>query len=457
MQERWRRKKAGGGGSVADLTSKFETNSIKTTPVNPVAPPRRTSLAQGEKPLLSTHQEPTPTDPGTPRYGTAGREAPPPSSTGAAADELGDAAVAELAELAAEAARLAAEATLSLEASLAVETAKWRLRAAVGGEGGKPRCALSELHDAICSARAADAGRESKWPQLAARAEKAAAAAVSCVLEAKREVIDPNMKALKAHLQRLREEEVGTAVGSMASGALRSVTRAKALAIQRCLMAVLDDVEQQFVGGVEQASRPGLSHPFRKRAVARALCATAVHAHRLEMEAEYALPDIEQELRERVGARDLPELKTLGMDSGKPPSMEQAPLSFLAAVVMGSAGLGVPAPVSDWLCVQVHPRTTSSNDPSPGLSPGWLIQTPPSSRVLDTCPRLASHLDRVPDNSQTCRGRPCAHHFSPSQSLPRPFPGPSPSRCCRSACTSTRSSTATSSRSSTRSGRRASS
>ena len=145
MQERWRRKKAGGGGSVADLTSKFETNSIKTTPVNPVAPPRRTSLARGEKPLLSTHQEPTPTDPGTPRYGTAGREAPPPSSTGAAADELGDAAVAELAELAAEAARLAAEATLSLEASLAVETAKWRLRAAVGGEGGESTCRSDEV------------------------------------------------------------------------------------------------------------------------------------------------------------------------------------------------------------------------------------------------------------------------------------------------------------------------
>ena len=137
-------------------------------------------------------------------------------------------------------------------AALAVETAKWRLRAAVGGEGRQPRCALAELHDAICSARAADAGRKSKWPQLAARAEKAAAAAVSCVLEAKREVIDSNMKALKAHLQRLREEEVGTAVGSMASGALRSVTRAKALAIHRCLMAALDDVEQQFVGGMEQ-------------------------------------------------------------------------------------------------------------------------------------------------------------------------------------------------------------
>ena len=57
--------------------------------------------------------------------------------------------------------------------------------------------------------------------------------------------------------------------------------------------------------------------------------------------------------------RELPDLKTLDLDSGKPPSMEQAPLSFLTAVVMGSAGLGVPAPIADWLGVQVQPRPAS--------------------------------------------------------------------------------------------------
>ena len=191
-----------------------------------------------------------------------------------------------------------------------------------------------------------------------ARAEKAAAPAVSRVLEAKGVVIDPNMCQLEQHMQRMREEQIGNAVGSMASGALRSVTRAKALAIHRCLMAALDDVEQQFVGGMEQFSRSGLPEHFRKQAVTRELCATAVHAHRLEMEAEYALLDIEQVLRERM-VRELPDLKTLDLDSGKPPSMEQAPLSFLTAVVMGSAGLGVPAPIADWLGVQVQPRPAS--------------------------------------------------------------------------------------------------
>jgi len=315
------------------------------------------ALPQPGTPRYGAHEEPeAATGPGTPRYGEGGEG--PPSPTSAAAEKLADISIdvggdsAAIAELAAEAARLAAETGLSLEASLAVETAKWRLRAAVGGEGRQPRCALAELHDAICSARSADAGHKSKWPQHMARAEKAAAPAVSRVLEAKGVVIDPNMCQLEQHMQRMREEQIGNAVGSMASGALRSVTRAKALAIHRCLMAALDDVEQQFVGGMEQFSRSGLPEHFRKQAVTRELCATAVHAHRLEMEAEYALLDIEQVLRERM-VRELPDLKTLDLDSGKPPSMEQAPLSFLTAVVMGSAGLGVPAPIADWLGVQV--------------------------------------------------------------------------------------------------------
>ena len=359
--------------SIKGMTSKI-ANSIGSArgqqqgPVNADTPRYESgggggALPQPGTPRYGAHEEPeAATGPGTPRYGEGGEGPPSPTST--AAEKLADISIdvggdsAAIAELAAEAARLTAETGLSLEASLAVETAKWRLRAAVGGEGHQPRCALAELHDAICSARSADAGHKSKWPQLMARAEKAAAPAVSRVLEAKGVVIDPNMCQLEQHMQRMREEQIGNAVGSMASGALRSVTRAKALAIHRCLMAALDDVEQQFVGGMEQFSRSGLPEHFRKQAVTRELCATAVHAHRLEMEAEYALLDIEQVLRERM-VRELPDLKTLDLDSGKPPSMEQAPLSFLTAVVMGSAGLGVPAPIADWLGVQVQPRPAS--------------------------------------------------------------------------------------------------
>jgi len=295
--------------------------------------------------------------------GTSG----PPSPTAEATTALADIALEAVpapataqgrgAEQAAEALAQASAAGLSIEASLALETAKWRLQSALGGKAGRPEGSLTELLEAVCAARAAEAGAVSRWPKLMSAAEKVAASAVAKCLEAKGVVIDPNMEQLEAHMRRMREEQISSAVGALSCSSLRSVTKAKAAAVHKCLMAALDDVEQQFIGGMEQVLRTALAAPLDT--AARQLCVAAVHAHRLKMEAEYDPADIEAVFAERVG-KLLPEKREPERAKphavgrfGKVSKNAETPLAFLSSAVMAKTGLGLPAPLADWLSVQV--------------------------------------------------------------------------------------------------------
>lgn len=283
----------------------------------------------------------------------------PPSPTSQAAAALADIALLEEPpapevkpepqDQVEEAVAQALAAGLSLEASLALETAKWRLRSSLGGEVGRPEGSLTELLEKVCAVRATEAGSPSKWPKLISASEKVAQPAVAKCLEAKALVIDPNMEQLEAHMRRMREEQISNAVSALSCSSLRSVTKAKALAVHKCLIAALDDVEQQFIGGMEQVVTPGLVAPLDK--VSHDICQAAVHAHRLKMEAEYNLADIEQVLTERVS--QLPDLRTLDT-SPTGPKMEENPLAFLTAAVMGGSSFGLATPLADWLTVQVR-------------------------------------------------------------------------------------------------------
>ena len=319
----------------------------------------------------------------------------PASPTSQAATALSDinlieesTTTVEQPNLASEAAAQALAAGLSIEASLALETAKWRLRSALGGKVGRPDGSLTELLEAVCSMRAAEAGGVSRWPKLMSASEKVAAPAVAKCLEAKGIVIDPNMEQLEAHMRRMREEQISNAVSSLSCSSLRTVTKAKAAAVHKCLMAALDDVEQQFIGGMEQVVKPGLVPPLDK--VARELCQAAVHAHRLKMEVDYDLEDIEQVLSERVS--QLPDMRALDT-SPDGPKMEEAPLAFLTAAVMSNTTLGLPAPLHDWLSVQVHVARTLLTLEYPITPCGGPT---PATRLVQPARSLSSPAPSVP-------------------------------------------------------------
>ena len=87
-------------------------------------------------------------------------------------------------------------------------------------------------------------------PAFAKAAAEVAELWVQAVLDAKREVMDPNEQRLSEHLKGMWTEQVGAAKKELKGSRLRDVMKAHARTIQGTLQAAMDDVERQFCEGM---------------------------------------------------------------------------------------------------------------------------------------------------------------------------------------------------------------
>jgi len=163
-------------------------------------------------------------------------------------------------------------------------------------------------------------------------------------------VIDPNMGALVNHLNTMQAEHLATAAKELSQTRIRSIIKAKAAYTHRVLMAALDDVESQFVNGMEQVVTRYL--PQLAAADAASLCKAAVHAHRLKMNEGYPLSGIEKALeQQRASASPPPARPQLSASGkgGKQPTPATDPRGWLYGVVTGSIELDLSEEMRSFL------------------------------------------------------------------------------------------------------------
>ena len=175
-------------------------------------------------------------------------------------------------------------------------------------------------------------------------AQQQSAPWVAAVLKAKVEVVDPNAERLADHMATMKEDNISAAATELAGSRLRDVIKAKAETSNRVLMAAMDDVQSQFVGGMKQLSTPNLAGSLSDDEIS-ALCLTAVLAVRAVYDASYTVPTMIKELLMRVKppqdkAAEQGSPRTSFGSGNLPPTADGDPMGWLRSLIMGAVQVG---------------------------------------------------------------------------------------------------------------------
>mmetsp|Transcript_20567 Transcript_20567/g.55409 ORF Transcript_20567/g.55409 Transcript_20567/m.55409 type:complete len:622 (+) Transcript_20567:133-1998(+) len=134
--------------------------------------------------------------------------------------------------------------------------------------------------------------------QVLTESEGVAAVAAECerlLLAAMAEVVDPNLRLLGDHLQSISEEQLKLAAEALRtyqppeSSALDAAVHAKATAVHHVMAVALNDVQQQFVGGVSDVCNDELVARLDDPQAAAELIASAVEVRRRAIESPWRL------------------------------------------------------------------------------------------------------------------------------------------------------------------------
>ena len=202
-------------------------------------------------------------------------------------------------------------------------------------------------HEAACLAcwrqRVGELLTDLRSPEAMAEAEARGEPWSRAVLEAKREVMDPNKERLEKHLETMWSDHMAPAKAELAGSRLRTVMKAKALRVHQTLKGAMDDVERQF--------REGMT-PFVMQKVrgldedqVGQLCTAAVRYFREGFDQPWALATLEKELEacmpkeEVVAPTQVTPSQSIGDD----------PLGWLLGLVLGAAELPLPTAEREWL------------------------------------------------------------------------------------------------------------
>jgi len=168
-----------------------------------------------------------------------------------------------------------------------------------------------------------------------AETQEMAAPWVTAVLEAKREVIDPNHGRLSEHLMSMWAEQMERAKKEIGGSRLRTVMKAKALHVNQTLKAAMDDVERQFRDGMApSAQQKIITNDVLEYDEVVALCAAAIRYFREGFDRPWALATIEKELLACMGAEEVPVM--LSARKTMTATMEEDPVSWLLGLVLGA-------------------------------------------------------------------------------------------------------------------------
>jgi len=164
------------------------------------------------------------------------------------------------------------------------------------------------------------------------------------VLEAKREVIEPNRERLSEHLQNMWVENMDAAKRVLEGSRLRAVMKAKALDVHKTLTLAMNDVERQFREGMvpfalQKAS--GLTHDQ-----VGALCTASIKYFREGFDRPWALATLEKELEHCMPKEEPVVIST--KDTGSA-TLADDPLAFLLGLTLGACELPLEPSVRDFL------------------------------------------------------------------------------------------------------------
>ena len=217
---------------------------------------------------------------------------------------------------------------------------------------GRPKPPVFSLPDKAASAEcstawAAKYGALLEELRSEASLEEARAAAApwaAAVLEAKREVIEPNRERLSEHLQNMWVENMDAAKRVLEGSRLRAVMKAKALDVHKTLTLAMNDVERQFREGMvpfalQKAS--GLTHDQ-----VGALCTASIKYFREGFDRPWALATLEKELEHCMPKEEPVVIST--KDTGSA-TLADDPLAFLLGLTLGACELPLEPSVRDFL------------------------------------------------------------------------------------------------------------
>ena len=186
---------------------------------------------------------------------------------------------------------------------------------------------------------------------------------VTAVLDAKREVMDPNEQRLSEHLEGMWTEQVSAAKKELAGSRLRDVMKAHARTINGSLKAAMDDVEGQFCDGMTPivAGKVGAALDASQVPV---LVRSAIRSFRVGFDRPWDIKTLEKQLLPGMqidqAERDALALAEATEDAARPPPPIKAtsdatsdPVGFLLGLVLGSVELPVAEDVRNFLWTSV--------------------------------------------------------------------------------------------------------
>lgn len=166
---------------------------------------------------------------------------------------------------------------------------------------------------------------------------------VAVLMEALKQVVEPNMERLLNHLDGMRDDHAQAAVRDIPVIRNCRILKSKAGNIHKVLVGAMDDVEAQFVEAIRSVAAPQLLELTRPTVME--LVISSVRSSRAAIDARYALPILEalldDLLSQRIDANRLLKSASKGTD----------PLGWLLGISMGVIQLDLPCDVADFLCV----------------------------------------------------------------------------------------------------------
>ena len=197
-------------------------------------------------------------------------------------------------------------------------------------------------------------------PAFAKAAVEAAEPWVQAVLDAKREVIDPNELRLTQHLEGMWTDQVGVAKKELKGSRLRDVMKAHARTINATLKAAMDDVEQQFCEGMRPlvAAKLGTPAPLDATQL-NTLITAGIRAFRVGFDRPWDVKKLEKDLSAgmQISQAEKDAIAAAEASSQVVPSpaiksssdIAADPVGYLLGLVLGSVELPLEAGVRDFV------------------------------------------------------------------------------------------------------------
>jgi len=185
---------------------------------------------------------------------------------------------------------------------------------------------------------------ELRSPASCAEAETIGEPWARAVMEAKREVMDPNKERLTDHLENMWTEHMTPAKAELSGSRLRTVMKAKALRVHQTLKGAMDDVERQFRQGMTPFAMQRLEREGELSEDQMAnLCTAAVKYFREGFDRPWAIATLEKELEACMAKEEQV------VSRGPSASMGDDPVGWLLGLVLGAAELPLALDVREWL------------------------------------------------------------------------------------------------------------